>query len=368
MKKKNIILAISIFFGINYQAFAEDVPDNLPDHVTATVEKRNKELNSLQQNGQLITGSFFVEDLLKWLPGRTIRVAFLGGNTALHKEIADATKEITDVANIKLDFGLTNGQYRSWSTTDTEYQAEIRISFDHQGYFSLIGRDSINPEIGAPNETVGGRPNQRSMNFGGYDRGLRPDSWKRTVRHEFLHALAFLHEHQQPLGCDSEFRWEDDPGYQATVDSRGQYIPDLNGKRPGIYTYLSGYPNNWNKGRVDHNLRQDEPHDRNSHGEFDRESIMLYRFDNLFYVSLPNRCAPLGNSESLSNGDKEGLKKLYPEDEQLIAEVEKRNTNILNAIKNAKSKLSTSTENLLQSVLEDVQDISIRIEGSIPEK
>ena len=40
--------------------------------------------------------------------------------------------------------------------------------------------------------------------------------------------------------CEASFRWEDEPGYQPTRDPRGAFIPDAAGRRPGIYTYLSG--------------------------------------------------------------------------------------------------------------------------------
>ena len=63
-------------------------------------------------------------------------------------------------------------------------------------------------------------------------------------QHEFLHALSVHHEHQNMRGpCQAAFRSEDDLGYQPTRDQRGAYIADADGLRPGIYTYLSGYPN-----------------------------------------------------------------------------------------------------------------------------
>ncbi len=57
--------------------------------------------------------------------------------------------------------------YRTWTTGDTEYRAEIRVSFDAARYFSSSGTDSVNPNIGLPQQPVGGRPNQRSLNLGG---------------------------------------------------------------------------------------------------------------------------------------------------------------------------------------------------------
>jgi len=240
-------------------------------------------------------------------------VGFLGGSPELHSDIADATRQITDACNLKLDFGFDplTGKYRNWSTPDTQYVADIRVSFDQGGYFSLVGTDSIDPAIGRPFDGVGGRPNQRSLNLGGYD-VRRPADWRGTTRHEFLHVLAFHHEHQNLNGpCQDEFRWDDDPGYIATQDSRGVFINDSKNRRPGIYTYLSGAPNKWGKPKIDHNLRAN-PHADNTAGAFDSASVMLYRFPPLFYRQANSPCAPAGSGQDLSDGDRAGLRLLYP--------------------------------------------------------
>jgi hypothetical protein len=79
------------------------------------------------------------------------------------------------------------------------------------------------------------------------------------MRHEFLHALAFHHEHQNMRGpCQESFRWDDDEGYEPTQGPNGAFIADPSGRRPGIYTYLAGFPNFWNRAKVDFNLRASE--------------------------------------------------------------------------------------------------------------
>jgi hypothetical protein len=330
--------------------FAEDhfFLDDLPDHVAASMEQRAKMLAALpQSDGPGF--EFNLDDLQKWDTGQSVRVAFLGGDTALHREIAEATVEITNACNIKLDFGFNSatGQYRRWTSSDTAHSAEIRVSFDQSGYFSLIGRDSVNGTIGLVGTPVGGRPNQRSLNLGGF-LIARPANWKKTVRHEFLHALAFKHEHQSPLGgCDAQFRWEDDQGYSLTQNTNGEFITDTNGKRPGIYTYLSGAPNGWSRSKVDHNLRQASPGSGIA-GPFDRESIMLYRFPSLFYVSTPNPCAPVGSSENLSVGDIKGLKLLYPFEAEFIASQSQRQAKVRQAISKSNRLDSHLKQRLLQ--------------------
>lgn len=331
----------AILLGASSIGFAQVdenlLPDDVPDYVTASMEVRNKWFASLPQ-GNAPGLEFFVDDLQKWNAGQTIKVAFLGGDTTLHKDIADAVSQIEGACNIKLDFGFNaaTGKYRAWTTSDAAYAADIRVSFDQAGYFSLVGRDSVNPSIGGFGQPVGGKPNQRSLNLGGFHIA-RPATWKKTTRHEFLHALSFKHEHQSPLGgCDSQFRWDDDAGYVFTQDANGQFITDPSGKRPGIYTYLSGAPNNWSRSKVDHNLRQ-APSGSGTAGTFDRESIMLYRFPSLFYVSRSSSCSPLGSGEDLSAGDRTGLKLLYPSALAEMQEIATRRDKLNKAIQASES-------------------------------
>jgi hypothetical protein len=305
------------------------VLDALPDEVLGSMETRDRWMASLRYaEGAL---EFLIADLQAWTPGQTIRVAFLGGSTDLHQAIENATREISEAGNLVLDF-KRNGAYRTWTPGDTEYAGEIRVSFDEGGYFSLVGTDSINPNIGLPQQTVGGRPNQRSLNLGGFDVAL-PATWQGTVRHEFLHALSFHHEHQNMRGpCEAAFRWEDDPGYQPTTDSRGAYVPDAAGRRPGIYTYLSGYPNGWSKAKIDFNLRTPADSRALVAGPFDAASVMLYRFPALFYRAQPSPCAPAGDGQLLSDGDKRGLKLLYPKAAAELSTIADRREGLLKTI------------------------------------
>lgn len=308
--------------------------DNLPDSIQASLEVRKRFLESLPPDSGGL--EFMVADLQRWRPGETVTVAFLDGDKNLHREIAAATKVITDVCNLTLDFGVDDatGEHRTWSEEDDEYQADIRVSFDKSGYWSLVGTDSVNATIGFPFEDSGGRPYQRSLNLGGFTIGL-PPGWRGTVRHEFLHALAFHHEHQNLRGpCSEAFRWEDDFGYLPTQDGDGRFVPDLQGRRPGIYTYLAGFPNFWSRARVDHNLRTQEDPDTVT-GPFDSESVMLYRFEPLFYRTENSPCAPTGDGIELSEGDIRGLKLLYGDRPEDIEAFEVRTRDLARAIESA---------------------------------
>lgn len=282
----------------------------LPDEVVASLAVRDAwraEVASSQPGLE-----FIVSDLARWPVGSVVRVAFLDGDTALHAQVVAATEQISDAMNLTLDFGHdpATGSFRRWKESDTVLAAEIRVSFDLPGYWSLVGTDSVDPTIAASGP-IGGRPGQRSLNLGGYKTVL-PTGWRGTVRHEFLHALAFKHEHQNNRGpCQDDFRWENDPGYVPTTNAGGAFVADAQGRRPGIYTYLAGPPNGWARPKVDHNLRTVDNPDAVA-GPFDAASVMLYRFDPLFYKTSPSRCAPTGPGQELSAGDTRGLELLYP--------------------------------------------------------
>lgn len=287
--------------------------EKLPSSLAITLETRKRILGTVARPREEMGA--LIEDATRWEPGSTITVAFLGGNSALHHDIAEATRQLTDNCNLVLDFGYNpaTGTYRTWSTNDLVYKADIRVSFDEDYSWSLVGRDSSDPTAGDATAGEGGRPNQRSLNLTRFLANHRPMNWKRTTRHEFMHVLGFQHEHQNPNGtCDSEFRWQNDPGYVLTQDITGAYITDNNGRRPGIYTYMAGAPNHWPQTLVDLNLKPLTAPTLRGGVQIDAASIMLYRFPDLFYQRKNSPCAPTSDGDNLSAGDRDGLHNLYP--------------------------------------------------------
>jgi hypothetical protein len=324
-------ILVIVFLASIGSALAQNLPyqaEGLPDNLIARVEVRDRFLNELPASTNGFSPQFVLETLKRWPAGSTVRVAFNGGSNALRKGIADTAASWLAYGNIQLDFGYNsaNGTYRSWSLTDTDYKAHIRISFSHGGYWSLVGMDSEDPVIISPGEA--------SMNFGGFAVSL-PSNWKAIVVHEFGHAFGFHHEHQSPVGgCESQFRWYNDPGYQPTRDQYGQYIIDSLGRRPGIYTVLGGPPNNWPAMRVDHNLRQLRSSTAFNVGPFDSKSIMMYSFPTWMFVAPNSPCYTAENA-TLSKQDQAGFMQAYPFTAAEMVRQQSQRREFLNTLINA---------------------------------
>lgn len=187
-----------------------------------------------------------------WKAGSTIRIRFLDGDAATHKQVKAIASEWTKYANLQFKF-VASGH------------AEIRISFDkNDGAWSYLGTDAlVIPQ------------NIQTMNLGFVN--------KQTVLNQFGHALGLINEHQNPK---ANIHWN----------------------RALIIREMSGPPNNWTTAEIEHNVFEKASADKYpDYREFDPESIMAKSFPPSWTGGVK-----IGGGEDLSESDKAFIAKLYP--------------------------------------------------------
>lgn len=249
-------------------------------------------------------------------PGRTLTVAFKGGGYSLQYDIARWAKEWELHANIKFDFGHDSEKqkFRSWSRKNKKKKADIRISFEsnevNNGYWSAIGNDidfvDDNGEAFYP-------AHEPTMNYADL-RSRKPDKQRAFVLHEFGHALGFMHEHQSPSGdCDKEFRWEDDKGYNPNFNETDGYLPDDQGRNPGIFTVMENPPYSWTREAVEENMKMFKDENAYEQSKFDKYSIMKYYYEPWMYKKgEASPCYSKEENMELSLHDKKAAQSAYP--------------------------------------------------------
>jgi hypothetical protein len=115
-----------------------------------------------------------VEWRKQWQPGQELRVQFLDGSSALHERVKEYASAWLEHANLRFKFGKFA-------------DAEIRITFEGDGYWSVIGTDAMSEPIGEP-----------TMQLGGFTATSDAVELRRTVLHEFGHAIGCVHEQASP--------------------------------------------------------------------------------------------------------------------------------------------------------------------------
>ena len=194
-----------------------------------------------------------------WTPGTTVTVRFMGGSAALRTRVMRYAREWTEHANLKLGVVRTG-------------RADIRIGFTQNGSsWSMVGRSSASANQDRP-----------SMNFGWLTDQTPDYEVRRTVLHEFGHALGLLHEHQNPHGG---IPWNEEAVYAHYWRTQG-----------------------WDRNTTYHNVMATASHDNTQFSAYDHKSIMHYPVPS----ELTNGDYVVGMNNELSATDKYYIAMLYP--------------------------------------------------------
>ncbi len=194
-----------------------------------------------------------------WAKGSAITVKFLGGSSSLQSRIMNYAGEWTRYANLR--FQVVNSG-----------PADIRIAFIQNGSsWSMVGNGSARADQQRP-----------SMNFGWLTDQTSEYEVKRTVLHEFGHALGLLHEHQNPAGG---IPWDEAAVYEHYWNTQG-----------------------WDRNTTYHNVIATANRNSTQYSAHDPASIMHYPVDS----RLTNGLYDVGMNNDLSAIDKQYIARMYP--------------------------------------------------------
>lgn len=197
-------------------------------------------------------------DWPRWKTGQTIKIKFLDGEIAWQESVKKIASQWTVYANLKFEYVGVN-----------EY-ADIRIGFNAgnlHGVWSLEGAKSAF----APQS-------EQTMRLGSGK--LKEEDFRRTILHEFGHALGLVHETTNPA---ANIQWNLPKTYKYYYDLRG-----------------------WSKEQVDEIVINKKIN--TSYSAYDPLSIMQYYVD----PKLTTNGIRVDAMKELSPTDKKSISNWYP--------------------------------------------------------
>ncbi|MEM9528782.1 MAG: M12 family metallopeptidase, partial [Bacteroidota bacterium] len=194
-----------------------------------------------------------------WSAGSTLRIRFIGGSTYVRQQVVRYANEWTRYANVNFSF-INSGP------------SDIRISFVLNGSsWSMLGRQAkLAPQ------------NQATMNFGWLTDRTPEYEFRRTILHEFGHALGLLHEHQNPTGG---IPWDEEKVYAFYQRTQG-----------------------WNRRTTYHNVIARQQKNETQYSAYDPASIMHYPVDPRLTIGDYK----VGLNTSISPTDASFIARMYP--------------------------------------------------------
>ncbi|MBB5638010.1 hypothetical protein HDE68_003936 [Pedobacter cryoconitis] len=194
-----------------------------------------------------------------WANGSTIKVRFIGGSALVREKVKQYAKSWEASANVTFSFVADNAA------------ADIKVGFTSgAGSWSYIGTTS--------------KQYSPSMNYGWFTDNTSDVEFRRTITHEFGHALGLNHEQSHP---DANIPWN----------------------TQAVYDYYMGPPNNWSKAQIDFNVLRVESRTGLNYTAYDSSSIMHYAVQARFTT---NNTTIAANNTTISAKDVLYMKTYYP--------------------------------------------------------
>lgn len=185
---------------------------------------------SLREGEKKVAGTAAIDLRYRWPKGSALRVAFRDDPYKLQNKVIALANRWHTLGGANLTFVKA----ASWKDSD------IRITFEGEGYWSLIGTYAKRPQY--KNAVT------MSLSF----EGKPPeDELRRVTLHEFGHAIGLIHEHKSPM---SDIKWD----------------------RTAVLRYYMSPPNCWSEAQVVQQVLTRESGPHLAATDFDPESIMAY--------------------------------------------------------------------------------------------
>jgi hypothetical protein len=194
----------------------------------------------------------------QWQPGQEVRVRFLDGDPSVQERVRRHATTWLEFANLAFNFG-------------NHPNAEIRVTFVGAGYWSHVGTDALQVPRDRP-----------TMQLGGFHAGTDEIALRRTVLHEFGHAIGCVHEQASPA---VEIPWE----------------PER------VYAHYQAWQG-WDRAKTYRNVLYRYSAEGVRFTSHDPESIMQYPIP----AALTRGGFSIGWNDDLSAGDRDFIARMYP--------------------------------------------------------
>lgn len=262
-----------------------------------------------------------------WEAGSTLNVCFFGGEPPARAFFVQTANAWDNPASISFNFGPAPA-YRD---CDEGSPSHIRVAFENSGNWSYVGTDSLRSGSGKPSLNIGSLAGQPFSL-------VNQTRVRGTILHELGHALALHHEHQSPeSNCQEQINWE------------------------VVYAKLGGPPNNFDRAKVDRNMRPLVSSPRLRTTEYDRESIMHYSLPASWFKNGASSSCWVVRNDDLSDTDVAAIAAAYPatleEQAQYIAQLDIQSAEVV-----ASLDLSAETIQAIQ------QEVSAALNGALEDR